>query len=193
MLLTAGMIALFLPWAFLLRWTGRIAVVVLLGPQNKIIDMIVDKEVTDERKLMKMFGERIQHARLHQEEAEKLKAFRRTLYGKFSTIVPSILWTHHLDRPLNDSEAEIISPENEAPTIDEKEKRFIPGQQLYGLMIPRPEKAWKRNRDTSMQEKQRIDASFLEGKENEAAKTNAYADIEAVLDVEDDVPEVFVC
>jgi hypothetical protein len=158
--LCIGIVFLFIPWAFLLKWAGRCSVVVFLGPQNKLIDMIVAKKESDERRIRLMLGERMFRARCRQEEAAKLKAFRHVLYGKLSTAVPTIIWTSHVDLPLPESYANILDPS----TADEGCTRsteltddtpYIPGQKLYGLMVPRPRDEWLLNAELSRQAKDR--------------------------------------
>jgi hypothetical protein len=136
-----GVVSLFIPWFFLLKWTMRCAVVLLLGPQNKLIDLFL-MEQSDDKKVRQMLEQRMFRARCHQEDAGKLKAFRHVLYGKFSTAVPTILWTPHIDRPLPESYANMLP--TEAANLCGSDP-YIPGQNLYGLMIPRPHKEWLSN------------------------------------------------
>jgi hypothetical protein len=59
-LILGGIVMFFIPWAFLFTWTGRIVVVLLLGPQNKILDMVYFRHVpTDEQKIRQLFMERM--------------------------------------------------------------------------------------------------------------------------------------
>eukprot|EP00977_Amphora_coffeiformis_P016528 scaffold5139_cov155-Amphora_coffeaeformis.AAC.3 len=145
-LLLAGMISLFLPWAFLLKLMGRVLVIALLGPQNKLIDLFWSRQQkeSDDQRIRKMFRERFREARCKQEEARKLKAFRQLLFGKYSTFVPSMMWTPHQDFPLPSSSARF--EENIDVRSDQSTNfPFVVGQQLFGRMIPRPEQAWLRN------------------------------------------------
>jgi C2 domain len=58
-----GIVMLFIPWSFILTWTGRIVVLLLLGPQNKIVDLVYYRHIpTDEQKIRKLFMERMLRA-----------------------------------------------------------------------------------------------------------------------------------
>ena len=178
-----GTIFLFLPWAFLFKWTGRLLVVVLLGPQNKLIDILWYSNVpTDEQQIYQIFARRMFEARCKQEESNKLKAFRHALFGKYATWVPPLFWTPHQDFPLPESTAvhESLVGESAEPTSTSTEgnatstaaaKLFdiqdfdslplIAGQQLHGKMIPRPEEGWKRNVQESKLKLEAAQASLL--------------------------------
>jgi hypothetical protein len=157
--LAIGVIFLFVPWGFLLKWILRITVVLLMGPQNKLVDLYLKRISSDERKLRQLFAVRWFLARCRQEEAGKLKAFLHVLYGKYSTAVPTIMWTPHQDRPLPESEARVMDTSDiqEGPQVD---LPYIPGQTLYGLMIPRPYDEWLLNREESNQGKLRVKAAL---------------------------------
>lgn len=115
----------------------------LLGPQNKILDLIWFRNVpTDEQQIYQIFASRMFEARCRQEDAGKLKSFRHILYGKYATWVPPIYWTPHKDFPLPSSTA--YRGGSKAPRSIEK-LPLIPGQQLHGNLIPRPEGEWRRN------------------------------------------------
>lgn len=150
-LLVAGFVSLFLPWAFLLKVSGRVLVVVLLGPQNRLIDTFWNcrQEENDDQKIRKLFRERFQEARYKQEEARKLKAFRQLLFGKYSTFVPSIMWTPHQDFPLPSSTAHVEKKSEDTESDQSTTFPYVVGQQLWGNMIPRPEQAWMRNQQES--------------------------------------------
>ncbi|KAG7343502.1 C2 domain containing protein [Nitzschia inconspicua] len=149
-----GFIFLFIPWTFIFAWTGRLAVFALFGPQNKIVDLVYFRRMpTDEQKIRDLFMERMLKARVQQEENRKLKAFRHALFGKYATTVPSIMWTPHNDFPIPSSSARYHGSESYVvPRTDDLERcPFIPGQKLFGVMIPRPEDEWRRNEEESMQ------------------------------------------
>ncbi|KAL3896405.1 MAG: hypothetical protein SGARI_007180, partial [Bacillariaceae sp.] len=151
-LILGGVLILFIPWGFVLHWAGRLAVLVFLGPQNKILDMLYFRHIpTDEQKIRKIFNERMLKARVNQEDNRKLKAYRQVLYGKYSTSVPSIMWTPHNDFPRPDSTARYHgAASNIVPRLKDLEKcPFVPGQRLHGHMIPRPEIPYQRNQRES--------------------------------------------
>ena len=82
-LFLSGFVALFLPWALITKISGHILVVLLLGPQNKLIDLVWHRsdEESGER-LQKLFRRRIEEARYKHEEGQKIKAFRQLLFGR---------------------------------------------------------------------------------------------------------------
>ena len=125
-----GIIFLVVPWAFVLKWTCRCAVVLFLGPQNKLIDIyLVKTKQSDEKQLRKLLSERMFRARCRQEEAGKLKAFRHVLYGKYATAVPTSMWTPHQDHPLPESTAHAVSSsENDVLLGANNNCLYIPGQ-----------------------------------------------------------------
>ena len=102
--------------------------------------------------------ERIFKARSKQEEKRKLKAYRHCVFGKYSTQVPSILWTPHNSFPLPSSTAKYKgkgSDDDDGSTLPNgetlKECPFIPGQQLVGNIIPRPTEYYESNNKESIE------------------------------------------
>jgi C2 domain len=156
--LSVGLFFAMIPWSFLIKWTARLSVVLLLGPQNKLLDMFVVRQTTDEHKIFQLFAARLFKARCRQEEAVKLKAFLHIIYGKFSTVVPTLSWTPHQDRPLHDSQAHVIG-DQESKLL--RDLLYIPGQKLYGKMIPRPYEQWVVNRDESSRVRARAESTLL--------------------------------
>jgi hypothetical protein len=155
-----GIIFIFIPWGFLLKWCSRLAVLFILGPQNKLLDIYLNRTATDEHKIRELFAARFFMARCHQENAGKLKAFLHILYGKFSTAVPTLMWTPHEDRPLPESEARLLTEKDQGfPALDDLP--YIPGQKVYGLMIPRPYEEWITNMDESNQGRTRAESVLL--------------------------------
>eukprot|EP00934_Nitzschia_sp_Nitz4_P008182 Nitzschia sp. Nitz4//scaffold92_size79448//72925//76351//NITZ4_005405-RA/size79448-augustus-gene-0.27-mRNA-1//1//CDS//3329560228//8172//frame0 len=145
LLLVVGTLFIAVPWAFVLHWVGRILVILLLGPQNKLLDMAWTQDSpTVEQRIERIFASRIKEARGKQEEASKLKSFRHVLFGKYATRVPPLLWSPHIDFPLPSSTSTIGL--NKVPPLSKVEKLpLVPGQHLFGTMIPRPEVAWREN------------------------------------------------
>mmetsp|Transcript_25709 Transcript_25709/g.28797 ORF Transcript_25709/g.28797 Transcript_25709/m.28797 type:complete len:1027 (-) Transcript_25709:81-3161(-) len=150
--LTAGIVALILPWGFILTWIGRIFVWGCLGPHMKIVDLILranerkDGGVSD---LIETFDIQSNRARLNREEALKVKDIKEIAFGKYSVQVPCFNLSRHYDRPLPESSSRIYRKiphrccvrSNRRVSVTDLGKKdpLIPGQQLYGTMIPRPE------------------------------------------------------
>jgi hypothetical protein len=139
----------------------RIVVYGLLGPQMKLVDLM--RKSRDNKDIPKILAERMFNARRRQEEAVKLKTFRAQRFGEYSTRVPGIEWTPHCDIPLPESDAQLMkdcsTAYHEFPIINATVP-CVPGQKLYGVMIPRPKNQLRRNQEASMKEKERAIATL---------------------------------
>mmetsp|Transcript_24379 Transcript_24379/g.28228 ORF Transcript_24379/g.28228 Transcript_24379/m.28228 type:complete len:282 (+) Transcript_24379:3-848(+) len=138
-----GIIFLFVPWGWVLRWLFRLMIWIFLGPWMKLVDLYV---------LPKMFGTDLdKYKRLanfakeqldsigisketilkKREEVYKHRAMKRYMFGKYSVQVPRFKDYHYRDTPLPESSA--------TPVLGNREiiihKRY-PGQTLTGEMIP---------------------------------------------------------
>ena len=139
--LVAGLVSLVLPWAFILRWVGRIVVWGLLGPHMKIVGIFLRGKYSqdDDKVLQRMiesFQEKSRSARLRHQEAVKLKDLKELSFGNFSTLIPAFNLSRHYDRPLPESSATL-----HRPSLDDEikfAKYHVPGQQCFGGIIPRP-------------------------------------------------------
>ena len=90
--LSAGLVALVLPWGFILTWIGRVIVWGFLGPHMKIVDLFLRANETKDgslNDLVKNFDIQSNRARLRREEALKVKDMKEVAFGKFSVQVPS--------------------------------------------------------------------------------------------------------
>ena len=149
----SGLIALLLPWAFILTWTSRIVVWGFFGPHMKIVDLYLRVHAKDKvKKVVEQFKQKHHGARMRREEAIKLKAFKCLRFGEYITQVPAFNLARHYDRPLEDSTARY---KRQGPIID-RNTAWIPGQQLYGAMIPRPENPHERNKALVQKERLRL-------------------------------------
>ena len=150
-LLCLGLVFLVVPWVFVYRWAGRLVVVLLLGPQNIILDRFWYQYLPtdDQSKLRKVYEKRMFEARCKQEDVTKLRVFRHLLFGRYGTMVPSILWTPHQDFPMpsssarTEAETAMVVSSGDDNAI---EVMRVTGQKLHGKIIPRPEDAFKRNK-----------------------------------------------
>lgn len=151
-LIAVGVVFLFIPWGLVFKWTGRLAVVVILGPQNKVLDFLYFRNLpTEDQRIRKIFKERMLEARMMQEEKQKVRSFRHCVFGKYSTSVPSQYWTRHRDFPLLSSFAR-QAPADFLPRGEQIDQLpHIRGQFLCGKMILRPFDAWQRNQSESCQ------------------------------------------
>lgn len=143
----AAFVIFWLPWGFLIRWTFRIVVIVVLGPWMAIVDLIYfrrrpdlsDKERDDEvrKRLRSRYDQVLQTAtdyRIDKERRLKLKAFKEYLFGKLLISVPRFCEDLYQDIPLPDSFATPYDPARDGVPIIEKK---LYGQNLYGDMIPK--------------------------------------------------------
>lgn len=116
---------------------------VYLEAQAKKNDTSVEKE-------LEKFREQSKQARLRREEAVKLKAVKEIRFGKFITKVPAFNLVRHHDRPLPHSSARTYCRETpiiNKEIVERKKSLWLPGQQLHGSMIPRPESVHDRNQE----------------------------------------------
>jgi hypothetical protein len=153
--LLVSLLFLFVPWAFLIKWGARLFVWAFFGPWMKLVDIYYVREIesrTDEEVAKQKHQERLQHrlattamiseARVKREEAAKLKAMKKKMFGKFITRVPVLKEDRYRDIPLPDSMATPYRPEllplSELAMQEAGYHRTrLPGQHLTGDMIPR--------------------------------------------------------
>jgi len=145
----------FLPWLFLLQWTARIIVWVVFGPWMKLVDVFyyskikpLTKEEQEEKereaeKLRRLRRkDKVREVRIQKEDASKLKAMKKIMFGKFVTQVPVLKQDRHQDFPLSESSAVPYKPKpHTLAELAMKEAGYhrtrLPGQHLVGEMIPR--------------------------------------------------------
>lgn len=144
----SSFVALFIPWAFLLRWTSRVVVWVGMGPWMKIVDSILNGSNEERRRqnnkeksskqIVQAFMQQHKLARIQRENALKMKAFRKLLFGKYNTKVPLRgFLSRHEDIPLPESFAELLSDEF-IQNSSTSPAYYIPGQNLTGgELLPR--------------------------------------------------------
>lgn len=139
-----GLVFLFVPWAFLFRWTSKILAWVVFGPHMKLVDVYyyskLESLTKDERdkQLKEVFANELKTAqmyasiaRIQRENATKLKVVKQHMYGKFITRVPVLRMERFQDFPLHTSTAKPYEP-RPMPTPER-----VSGQHLVGTMIPR--------------------------------------------------------
>mmetsp|Transcript_6803 Transcript_6803/g.9990 ORF Transcript_6803/g.9990 Transcript_6803/m.9990 type:complete len:1147 (-) Transcript_6803:2430-5870(-) len=144
----SSFIALFIPWAFLLRWTSRVVAWVFLGPWMRVVDALLHGSNDETRRkhekakaskqIVQSFMQQHKLARIQRESALKMKAFRKLLFGRYNTRVPERGYlSRHEDIPLPESLAEHLSDEFIRDTSNSS-AFYIPGQNLSGgELIPR--------------------------------------------------------
>jgi len=154
-LLLVAILFVFIPWGWVLLWIGRILVVLFLGPQNRVLDLLYYQYIpTEDQRIYRFFATKMFEARCRQETAGKLKAFRQIIFGKCATFIPSLYWSPHQDFPLASSSCSSFPTTTsrggkshyDAPSSSEVETLpVIPGQTLYGEIIPRPKEQFEKN------------------------------------------------
>jgi C2 domain len=148
--LCAGLVTLILPWGFILTWLGRIFVYGFLGPHMKLVDLYLRANQQENgalKELTSKFHIQSNIARRKREEALKIKDIKELAFGQYSVQVPSFNLSRHFDRPLPQSSSRVC---RKVPKLCRQSSRrmsvadigggpWIPGQHLYGQMIPRPQ------------------------------------------------------
>jgi hypothetical protein len=147
-------ICMFVPWFFLMKWSARIVVWVAFGPWMKLVDVFYVQKIkplSAEEEAKKRERERqrrkeatsalLAEARIKRENAAKLKAMKKYLFGKFITRVPVLKEDLYRDTPLPDSTAVPYKPEllplsEVAMQEAGYNRKRVPGQHLVGDMIP---------------------------------------------------------
>jgi hypothetical protein len=118
----------------------------------KLVDLTIRaraKSVDSLDTIMKGFDIQKTIARERRERALKVKDIKEAVFGKYSVQIPSFNLPRHFDRPLPDSSGRVCR-KDEIKTCGRssrrlsfvdfrKEEPWIPGQQLYGDLLPRPE------------------------------------------------------
>mmetsp|Transcript_3353 Transcript_3353/g.7935 ORF Transcript_3353/g.7935 Transcript_3353/m.7935 type:complete len:1186 (-) Transcript_3353:1130-4687(-) len=151
--LGVGLVSLLLPWGFILTWVGRFLVWGLFGPHMKLVDLTLrakSKSGDSLETIMKGFDIQKMLARERRERALKIKDIKEAAFGKYSVQIPSFNLARHFDRPLPESSGRVCrkgksrncgrsSRRLSVVDISKEGEPWIPGQQLYGDLIPRPE------------------------------------------------------
>jgi len=163
--LVVGIFSLFLPWAFILTFTGRAVIWGAFGPHMKIVDYMLTRSKTkneevkiQDSKSMIVLDKYEKLARIRREETVKLKAAKCLRFGKYMIKVPSFNLAWYFDYPLPESTAK---PWKKDPVaLDIQKTRWLPKQQLFGTMIPRPEKLASQNKDQSKRKKKLMETQL---------------------------------
>jgi hypothetical protein len=148
-------VCFFVPWFFLIKWSCRIIVWTVFGPWMKLVDVFYVSKIKplteleqNERKQRKReqhlrdFTVAVSTARINRENAKKLKAMKKHMFGKYIIRVPVLKEDRYRDLPLPESSAEPYRPGPRPLSELAMEevgyhKTRLPGQHLEGDMIPR--------------------------------------------------------
>jgi hypothetical protein len=151
--LLLAVVFLFVPWMFIIRWSARLVVWMLFGPWMKLVDRFyvskiqppTDEEIETHRqkereKRQYSTSAAITEARIKQENAAKMEAMKKFIFGKYITRVPILKEDRYRDVPLPESTAVPFT----ASRITGNERRDamyqrmrLPGQHLVGDMVPK--------------------------------------------------------
>ena len=151
-------LCLFVPWFFLMKWSSRLFVWVILGPwTGKALDILyvqkweaMTAEEKDREHIEAMERRRlatastISQTRIRKENAMKLQAMKTYMFGRYIARVPVLKEDRYIEAPLPDSFAKPFKPEplpmSEIAMQEAGYRRTrLPGQHLVGAMIPRIE------------------------------------------------------
>ena len=121
----------------------------------KIVDLILTADANNEKrsleKTVAIIAKKSHAARAKREEAVKLQRLKMMKFGDYIISVPVVNSSRHYDHPLTISSAEPMSEYDLRASKEEmKESGLIPGQQLYGVMIPRPHEENEKIREESI-------------------------------------------
>eukprot|EP00934_Nitzschia_sp_Nitz4_P000987 Nitzschia sp. Nitz4//scaffold248_size28759//12858//16752//NITZ4_008109-RA/size28759-snap-gene-0.10-mRNA-1//-1//CDS//3329543992//987//frame0 len=147
--LIGSLLILFIPWTFLISWTFKIAVWVLLGPWMKLLDICYFRRSTlmEEEQQKADLAEKFQERytmlldesfgrKLRKEAALKMKDFKKYMFGEFLMRVPVLKEERYYDDPLPSSYATRGDP-TATKNVNIVERKY--GQLLRGDMIPERE------------------------------------------------------
>ena len=149
----------FIPWFFVIKWISRIVVWAIFGPWMKLVDIYVvskeplsddeekKKQLKDKAKRFMKHTKAIQVARVKREDANKLKAMKKYMFGKFVIRIPVLKEDRYRDHPLPESSATPYKPDSRSLSELAMEevgyrKTRVPGQHLEGDMIPQVSTDW---------------------------------------------------
>ena len=153
--LLVSIIFLFVPWFFLLKWGSRALVWILFGPWMKLVDVYyvskikplteeehIERKEVERAKRRAVTSKAISEARVKREDAAKLKAMKKYLFGKFITRVPVLKEDRYRDMPMPESFAVPYKTKKlKLSELAMQEAGYhrtrLPGQHLAGDMIPR--------------------------------------------------------
>lgn len=153
--LLVSFIFMFVPWAFLIKWTTRLLVWTLFGPWMKLVDVYYVSKIKDrtEEELAEQIQQNrverrlattaaVSEARMKREDASKLKAMKKHMFGKYITRVPILKEDRYRDMPLPESSATpyrpVPLPLSELAMQEAGYHRTrLAGQHLIGNMIPK--------------------------------------------------------
>lgn len=153
--LLMGIVFLFVPWHFLIKWTSRAIAWLIFGPWMKLVDLyyysrikpLTDEELQarkaeDREKRRKATSTFLRETRVKKENALKLRDMKKYMFGKFITRVPILKEDRYRDLPLPESTASPYNPKliplsELAMQEAGYNRQILPGQHLVGDMIPR--------------------------------------------------------
>jgi len=144
--LAVGLVLMIVPWGFIVRWTIRILIWVLLGPWMKLVDIYYVRKLQEEgdndvKKFQAMAQGKMATVNdtrrtmmIAKENLMKLRAMKRYMFGKYVTSVPQFKTFRYPDYPLPQSSAKPLKEEDLSSEI--KIKEIKQGQRLVGPIIP---------------------------------------------------------
>lgn len=144
---SVAVVAIMVPWAFVLRWLCRLVVLVGMGPWMRIVDQkyfqtnpnLSDEEQDAEfrQRMKSRYDEVVKSATNYfqrKERALKLLSMKQYMFGKFTLLVPHFCEDLYDDIPLPSSSC---TPYTSKVPIRVEQVKF--GQTLKGDMIPKRE------------------------------------------------------
>lgn len=142
--LFASLVFFFIPWSFFIQWTIRIVVFLALGPWMWLVDkyyLKMNPDMTDEEQdeaFRQRLAARVQEVKeeagnlfVRKENTQKLKSFKRYMFGRHLVSVPRFSEDLYADFPLPSSSC---APTEGVFSVVPKLRKY--GQALEGDMIP---------------------------------------------------------
>ncbi|KAL7446886.1 hypothetical protein ACHAXM_011668 [Skeletonema potamos] len=141
-----SVLALFVPWSLIVKWTLRFVVYLFFGPWMKLVDkyyfqMKID-ESEEKAKNEKYLAHKILQAQVVREFNTKLRDFKQYMFGNYITTVNIMKKDRFFDKPLPASSAIVYNSQAKslgALAMQEAGHHLVrvDGQQLVGEMIPK--------------------------------------------------------
>eukprot|EP00545_Synedropsis_sp_CCMP1620_P013185 CAMPEP_0119011176 /NCGR_PEP_ID=MMETSP1176-20130426/5499_1 /TAXON_ID=265551 /ORGANISM="Synedropsis recta cf, Strain CCMP1620" /LENGTH=1142 /DNA_ID=CAMNT_0006963953 /DNA_START=65 /DNA_END=3493 /DNA_ORIENTATION=+ len=146
--LIVGIVFLVVPWAFLMRWTIRVVIWLLLGPWMKLVDIyyvkrtqsdkdIQEAEMAQLRRKMKELRESATTRQTKREDLTKLKYLKRYMFGHYLLELPRFKESRYVDVPLMASHASPFVANTAGDGLKITSRKY--GQQITGSIIPERE------------------------------------------------------
>lgn len=144
--LLGGIVFLFVPWGFLMRWSIRVIIWTILGPWMALVDIFYIRRLQSEKEAkeaeaayakrkLRDLRNTAESRQIKREEMAKLKHMKRYMFGQYLVELPAWKESRYVDVPLMASSATpFVADEASKRSINITDKKF--GQHIFGSIIP---------------------------------------------------------